>query len=195
MRITCTRRIAGQQNHLLGGVPKEKEHWITDHEIPDELWPKVLAIKRAKNGRKREQKIYDWDPPTNSVQFQLIPLKTKFNSTCLNHSSMSNPISIDLDLRCDLHCDPHLDHHLNHRLNRRLDLRPDQPQERPQERQQLRQDKNASNRTLKASLMEKTTPMRLTLNRSTPLPTRTTPRLERGWKKQPQRKTSNKWER
>jgi hypothetical protein len=37
MRQTRTRRIAGLNIHLLGGVPKEQEYWVTYHDIPEEL--------------------------------------------------------------------------------------------------------------------------------------------------------------
>ena len=47
MQVTPTRRIAGLQNHLLGGVSKEQVYCVTYHEIPDEQWNKEMAKKRA----------------------------------------------------------------------------------------------------------------------------------------------------
>ena len=53
MRQTRTRQIAGLNIYLLGGVPKEQEYWVTYHDIPEELWGKVMAIKRAEERAKK----------------------------------------------------------------------------------------------------------------------------------------------
>ena len=56
MRVTRTRQIAGQQNHLLDGVAEEQVYWVTYNEIPDELWHKVMAIKQAEKQAEKMAK-------------------------------------------------------------------------------------------------------------------------------------------
>ena len=67
MRVTRTRRIAGQQNHLLGKVAEEQVYWVTYHEIPEEQWRKVMAIKRAEKQAEKRARGSQLGPPTNSV--------------------------------------------------------------------------------------------------------------------------------
>ena len=86
MRVTRTRRIARQQNHLLGGAPKEQEHWITYYdipEIPDELWHKVMAIKRAKKRAEKRAKNSRLGPPN---KFSSVPINSPEIQVQLNMS-------------------------------------------------------------------------------------------------------------
>ena len=83
MQVTPTCRIAGQQNHLLGGVAQEQVFWVTYHEIPVEQWNKVMAIKRAEERAQKRVKGLQLGPPN---KFSSVPKEPSKNLVQLNMS-------------------------------------------------------------------------------------------------------------
>ena len=94
MRVTRTRWIAGQKNHLLGGVAEEQVYLVTYHEIPDEQWRKVMAIQRTEKQAEKRARVHNWDPPN---EFSSVPNNLSENQVYFNMSQ--SLINVESDLK------------------------------------------------------------------------------------------------
>ena len=93
MQQTRTRRIAGLNIHLLGGAPKEQEYLVTYHDIPDELWGKVMAIKRAEERAKKRARGRRLGPPNKFTSVPKEPPKPQ-----VQHNMSQPTINVETDL-------------------------------------------------------------------------------------------------